>query len=45
MESHEPDVFATDCSMSGLQIEAARGVKPEHPITLLRKAYGIEEDS
>jgi len=45
MESAEPDVFATDCSMSALQLEAARGKKPEHPITLLRKAYGLDEES
>ena len=45
MESAEPDVFVTDCSMSALQLEAARGKKPEHPITLLRKAYGLDEES
>ena len=44
MEAAQPDTYTTDCTMSGLQIEAARGHKPEHPVTLLRKAYGLPEE-
>jgi glycerol-3-phosphate dehydrogenase subunit C len=44
MESMEPDTFATDCSMSGLQIEAVRGKKPASPVSLLREAYGLPEE-
>ncbi len=39
----EPDHYTSDCPMAGHQIE--NGLKddshPEHPLTLLRKAYGI----
>jgi Fe-S oxidoreductase len=38
-----PDHYASDCPMAGRQIES--GLKepkaPTHPLTLLRKAYGI----
>jgi Fe-S oxidoreductase len=44
MEAAKPDVYATDCSLSALQIEAARGSKPAHPISLLREAYGLPEE-
>ncbi len=44
MEAAEPDTFATDCTMSALQIEAVRGEKPAHPIALLREAYGLPEE-
>jgi glycerol-3-phosphate dehydrogenase subunit C len=44
MERAEPDTFATDCSMAALQIEEVRGVKPAHPATLLREAYGLPEE-
>lgn len=44
MEQAKPEVFATDCTLSALQIEAVRGERPAHPITLLREAYGIEEE-
>lgn len=43
MEAAEPDVYMTDCTLSGLQIEAVRGRKPAHPATLLREAYGLPE--
>jgi Fe-S oxidoreductase len=43
MQVTEPDVFATDCTLSALQIEAAQGRKPAHPLTLLREAYGLED--
>jgi Fe-S oxidoreductase len=44
MEAAGPQVFATDCTMSALQIEAVRGEKPAHPVTLLREAYGLPEE-
>jgi Fe-S oxidoreductase len=44
MESSAPDTFATDCSLSALQIEAVRGEKPRHPTRLLREAYGLPEE-
>ena len=35
--------FSSDCPMAGAHIAnlAATGEKPEHPMSLLRKAYGI----
>ena len=44
MEADKPDTFTTDCSLSALQIEAVRGVKPSHPTLLLREAYGLPEE-
>jgi Fe-S oxidoreductase len=44
METAEPDVFATDCTLAALQIEAVRGSKPAHPLGLLREAYGLEDE-
>ena len=44
MEADGPDTFTTDCSLSALQIEAVRGVKPPHPTRLLREAYGLPEE-
>ncbi|MFO1137416.1 MAG: heterodisulfide reductase-related iron-sulfur binding cluster [Rhodoblastus sp.] len=39
----EPDRLSSDCAMAGHHIAHARaqGCAPEHPITLLRKAYGV----
>ncbi len=38
-----PEYYASDCPMAGHQIENGLddGSKPEHPLSLLRKAYGI----
>jgi Fe-S oxidoreductase len=38
-----PDHYGSDCAMAGHHIAHARadGSAPEHPITLLRKAYGV----
>ena len=38
-----PDHYGSDCAMAGHHIAHARadGSVPEHPMTLLRKAYGI----
>jgi glycerol-3-phosphate dehydrogenase subunit C len=44
MEAAEPDTFATDCTLSALQIEAVRGQKPAHPLGLLREAYGLADE-
>jgi glycerol-3-phosphate dehydrogenase subunit C len=44
MEASSPETFTTDCSLSALQIEAARGSKPIPPISLLREAYGLPEE-
>jgi len=44
MEGAQPTTFATDCTLSALQIEAVRGQRPAHPITLLREAYGLPEE-
>jgi len=39
----DPDHYSSDCPMAGHQIENGLrdGRRPEHPLTLLRKAYGI----
>lgn len=39
----EADHYSSDCPMAGHQIENGLrdGSKPEHPLSLLRKAYGI----
>lgn len=39
----QPDHYGSDCAMAGHHIGHVRadGSSPEHPITLLRKAYGI----
>lgn len=44
MEACAPDTFMTDCTLSALQIEAVRGVRPAHPLSLLREAYGLPEE-
>jgi glycerol-3-phosphate dehydrogenase subunit C len=44
MDAASPDTYATDCTLSALQIEAVRGKRPAHPITLLRQAYGLREE-
>ena len=44
MEAGHPDTFATDCSLSALQIEAVRGSRPAAPVSLLRAAYGLPEE-
>lgn len=38
-----PDYYTSDCPMAGHQIENGlrNGIRPIHPLTLLRKAYGI----
>ncbi len=43
VKQQNADVYTSDCAMAGHHIEAglADGSKPEHPISLLRTAYGI----
>jgi len=43
VEQANPDHYASDCPMAGHQIENGlqNGKKPEHPLSLLRQAYGI----
>ncbi|HXV37428.1 MAG TPA: heterodisulfide reductase-related iron-sulfur binding cluster [Myxococcota bacterium] len=35
----EPDWVSTDCPLASLRIEKGLGVKPLHPVVLLRRAY------
>jgi glycerol-3-phosphate dehydrogenase subunit C len=49
VEQAKPDHYSSDCPMAGHQIESGLAVnpatgdkqQPEHPMTLVRKAYGI----
>jgi len=43
VKQNKADVYTSDCAMAGHHIEAglADGSKPIHPVSLLRKAYGI----
>jgi len=36
----EAATVATDCPLAGMQIELETGKKPEHPIEIVRRAYG-----
>ncbi|OFV95774.1 MAG: hypothetical protein A3H94_06340 [Acidobacteria bacterium RIFCSPLOWO2_02_FULL_60_20] len=35
----------TDCPLSAIQIQQATGKKPEHPIQVLARAYGLGQPS
>jgi hypothetical protein len=43
VKKDEPDHFSSDCVMAGHHIADGLGddARAEHPITLVRKAYGI----
>lgn len=43
VNQNAPDHYGSDCAMAGHHIAHARadGTVPEHPITLLRQAYGV----
>ncbi len=43
VKKNEPDAYASDCPMAGRHISAglADGSETTHPISLLRKAYGV----
>jgi len=40
------DFYASDCPMAGRQIESGMvpKVRPTHPLTLLRMAYGLPDN-
>lgn len=40
LEEFEPDVVATDCPLSAIQIEQGTGLRPSHPVELIWRAYG-----
>jgi Fe-S oxidoreductase len=43
VKQSEADVYSSDCPMAGHQIQNGMGdnSEPVHPVTLLRRAYGI----
>jgi Fe-S oxidoreductase len=43
VKQHPPDHYSSDCAMAGHQIANGLndGSEPEHPVSLLRTAYGI----
>ncbi len=43
IEQAEATTVATDCPLAGMQIELKTGKKPEHPIEIVRRAYGAGE--
>ncbi len=45
MQAAQPDTLTTDCTLSALQLEAAGTPRPPHPVTLLREAYGLPEET
>jgi Fe-S oxidoreductase len=42
IEDAAPDRIATDCPLAALRIEETLGRTAEHPVVLLREAYGID---
>lgn len=44
MEAAHPQTYMTDCTLSALQIQEARGERPAHPITILREAYDLPDE-
>jgi Fe-S oxidoreductase len=44
LENAGADTWASDCSMAALQVEQRFGRKPEHPIQIVRRAYGLEPE-
>jgi glycerol-3-phosphate dehydrogenase subunit C len=42
IEETRPDHVATDCPLAALRIEEGLGLRPVHPVVLLRHAYGDE---
>lgn len=44
VENAEAATVATDCPLAGMQIELKTGKKPEHPIEIVRRAYGIASE-
>lgn len=44
MNDAKADRFVSDCMMAGLNVKEELGRAPDHPIEVLRDAYGIEKD-
>jgi Fe-S oxidoreductase len=40
IQQARPDAVVTDCPLAGLQIQQGTGIKPLHPVEILKKAYG-----
>ena len=45
IDNAQAQAVATDCPLAGMQIELKTGTKPEHPIEIVRRAYGIRPES
>ena len=49
IEEESIDLVASDCPLSALQLDQARGIKPNsqsrtlHPIQIIRNAYGLSQ--
>ncbi|MEE2672210.1 MAG: heterodisulfide reductase-related iron-sulfur binding cluster [Myxococcota bacterium] len=43
IESADADEISTDCPLAALRIEERTGRKPQHPIRLLQRAYGLAD--
>jgi glycerol-3-phosphate dehydrogenase subunit C len=39
-----PDRVVTDCPLAGLQIARGTGMRPVHPVEVLRDAYGLQDE-
>ena len=39
MQSHETEVWSTDCPLAAIQFKQHAGVKPMHPMSILASAY------
>jgi Fe-S oxidoreductase len=44
VEQAEPDVVASDCPLAGLQIAKGTNREPLHPVQIVARAYGLEDD-
>ncbi|OFW26624.1 MAG: hypothetical protein A3H27_03045 [Acidobacteria bacterium RIFCSPLOWO2_02_FULL_59_13] len=42
VQDGEPEAVATDCPLAALQMEDRSGLRPEHPVEILCRAYGLE---
>ena len=43
IENADADEISTDCPLAALRIEERTGRKPQHPIRLLQRAYGLAD--
>jgi Fe-S oxidoreductase len=44
VEQERPDLVVSDCPLAALQIAQGVGTRPVHPIQVLARAYGLEDD-